>query len=96
MLHKICSDDASSQMTMNGTKRFKNGSTLLDKDDWSGRPSTSGSKPLISQVKNIPGNHRPTVQEVAKEVGIFVCSSHTMLMEDREGVGAQKNLCQDF
>jgi hypothetical protein len=58
MLHEACTDDASSQNDYEWFKRFKNGSTPMDEDDWSCRSSASRSKPLmISQVKNIPGNH---------------------------------------
>jgi hypothetical protein len=54
--------DALSQMTYEWFKRFKNGRTSMDDHEQSGRPSTSRSKPLIAQVKNIiHGNCQLTV-----------------------------------
>jgi hypothetical protein len=53
MLHEAYSDDASSHMTTyEWFKRFKNGRTSMD-DEQSGQPSTSKTKPLIAQAKNI-------------------------------------------
>jgi hypothetical protein len=63
-------------------KYVENGRTV-DDDEWSGRPSTSRSKPLTTQVKDaINGNHGLAVPEVAEDVGIFIGSCHTILMED--------------
>jgi hypothetical protein len=54
MLRKTYGNDALGQTTTyEWFKRFKNGRTSMDDDELSGRPSTSRSKPLIAQVKNI-------------------------------------------
>jgi hypothetical protein len=45
-------DDLSQAMTYERFRRFKNGSASTD-DEQSGRPLTSGSKPLIAQVKKL-------------------------------------------
>jgi hypothetical protein len=67
-------DDALSQMmTYKWFKHFKNGRTLKDDSEPSGRNSPSISKPLIAQVKNtILGNHQLTDRKVAEEVGISI------------------------
>jgi AraC-like DNA-binding protein len=77
-------DDALSQMvTYEWFICFKNGGTSMDDNELSGQPSTSRSKPLIAQVKNvIHGNHQLTLQAVAEEVGISTGSSQTILTED--------------
>jgi hypothetical protein len=54
----------------------------VDDSEWSGRTSASGSEPLIVQMKNIHGNRRMTVREVAEEVEISIGSCHTVLTED--------------
>jgi hypothetical protein len=63
MLCEAYSYDALSQiMTYKWFRHFKNGSTLTDDDEWSGRISTSKSELLIAQVNNIiNGNHQLTV-----------------------------------
>jgi hypothetical protein len=73
MLHEAYSNDALSQtMTYEWLKRFRNGRTSTDDDELSGKPSTSRSKPLIAQVKNIfHGNRQLTVREVAEEAGFL-------------------------
>jgi hypothetical protein len=59
-------------MTYEWFRSFKNG-----------RPSSSRSESLAARVKNvIHGNRRPTVREVAEEVGIPSGSCHTILTED--------------
>jgi hypothetical protein len=57
MLHEAYGDDASSQMMICEWFRcFKNGRASLDDDELSDRLSTSRTKPLLDQVKNIHGN----------------------------------------
>jgi hypothetical protein len=54
MLCEAYGNDALSQMTTyEWFKHFKNGRTSMDDDERSGRPSTSRSRPLIAQVRNI-------------------------------------------
>jgi hypothetical protein len=66
MLHEANGDDALSQT--NGL-RFKNERTSMKDNEWSGRPSTSRSTRLISQVRIIHSN-QVTVREVAEKSGI--------------------------
>jgi hypothetical protein len=84
MLLEAYSNDAWCQtVTSEWFKRFKNGKTLMDDSKLSDRPSTSGSKPLIAQVKNfICGYRRLTARKVAEEVGVSTGSCHSILMED--------------
>jgi hypothetical protein len=84
MLCEAYSYDALSQTTTyKYFIRFKSGRTSMDDDKQSVRPSTSRSKPLVAQVKNIiHGNRRLTVQEVVEKVGISIRSCHTILTKD--------------
>jgi hypothetical protein len=60
-LHEAYSTDASSQITYEQFKSFKNGRTSMDDDEQPVRPSTSRSKLLRAQVKKIiHGNCRLT------------------------------------
>lgn len=59
-----------------------NGSNILKmKGELSGQPSTSWSRTLIAQLKNII-HQDPILTKIAEKVWIFTCSCHTILMED--------------
>jgi hypothetical protein len=59
MLCEAYSDDSLSEMmTYEWFKNFKNGRTSMDDNERAGQPSTSKSKPLIAQVKNIISGNR--------------------------------------
>jgi transposase len=81
MLPEAYGDDALSETTnYEWFRRFKNGRTSTNDNERSGRSSTSRSEILIA--KNICVNRRLTVREAAEEIGIFIHSCHTILMED--------------
>jgi AraC-like DNA-binding protein len=62
---------------------FKDGCTLADSDQRSGRPSTSRNANVIENVRSlILEDHSLTVQEIADEVGISRGSAHSILTED--------------
>jgi transposase len=63
--------------------RFKDGRTLADSDQRSGRPSTSRNANVIENVRSlILEDRRLTVQEIADVVGISTGSAHSILTED--------------
>jgi hypothetical protein len=53
MLRESYVDSLSQTMTYKWFKRFEDGRISTDDDEQSGQPSTSRSKPLTAQVKNI-------------------------------------------
>jgi AraC-like DNA-binding protein len=62
---------------------FKDGRTLADNDQRSGRASTSRNANVIENVHSlILEDRRLTVREIADEVGISTCSAHLILTED--------------
>jgi predicted DNA-binding protein YlxM (UPF0122 family) len=62
---------------------FKNGHTLADSDQRSGRLSTSRNANVIENVWSlILQDHRLTIREIADEVGISTGSAHSILTED--------------
>jgi transposase len=63
--------------------RFKDGRTLADSDQRSGRPSRSRNANVIENVRSlILEDRRLTVREIADEVGISTGSAHSILTED--------------
>jgi hypothetical protein len=61
-------------------QRFKSGRTSVEKNPKSGKPSTSNDNDHVEKVlAMIHQNHRLTVREVAKEVGIRKRSCHLIL-----------------
>jgi hypothetical protein len=63
--------------------RFKDGRTLADSDQRSGRPSTSRNANVIENVHSlILEDHHLIVQEIAHEVGIGTGSARSILTED--------------
>jgi hypothetical protein len=61
---------------------FKDGRTLADSDQRSGKPSTSQNANVIENVRSlILEDHRLTVREIANEVGISTGSAHSILTE---------------
>jgi hypothetical protein len=63
--------------------RFKDGHTLVDSDQRSGRPSTSWNANVIENVHSlILEDRRLTVREIADEVGISTGSAHSILTQD--------------
>jgi hypothetical protein len=63
--------------------RFKDGRTLTDSDQRSGRPSTSRNTNVIENVHSLILEDRHlTVQEIADEIGISTGSAHSILTED--------------
>jgi transposase len=63
--------------------RFKDGRTLADSDQHSGRPSTSRNANIIENVRSlILEDRRLTVREIANEVGISIGCAHSILTED--------------
>jgi transposase len=63
--------------------RFKDGCTLADSDQRSGRPSTSQNANVIENVRSlILEDRRLTVREIADKVGISTGSAHSVLTED--------------
>jgi AraC-like DNA-binding protein len=63
--------------------RFKDGLTLADNGQHSGRPSTSLNANVIENVRSlIPEDRRLTIREIADEVGISTDSAHSILTED--------------
>jgi transposase len=62
--------------------RFKDGCTLADSDQRSGRPSTSRNANVIVNVRSlILEDHRLKVREISDEVGISTGSAHSILTE---------------
>ena len=75
---------------------FKSGSTSIEDDPKSGRPSTSMDDDHVEKVLAvIRQNRRLTVCEVAEKVGIFKSSCHLILTEKRKmhRVAAKFVLC---
>ncbi|PNF18762.1 hypothetical protein B7P43_G03333 [Cryptotermes secundus] len=63
--------------------RFKDGRTSVDSEPRSGRHSTSRNENVIEQVWTlVMEDHRMTVRELAKEIGIRLGSVHSILSED--------------
>jgi ribosomal protein S14 len=63
--------------------RFKDGRTLANSDQRSGKPSTSRNANVIENVRSlILENCRLTVREIADGVGISTGSAHSILTED--------------
>jgi hypothetical protein len=63
--------------------RFKDGRTLVDNDQRSGRPSTSRNANVIVNVGSLILEGRClTIRETADEVGISTGSAHSVLTED--------------
>jgi hypothetical protein len=63
--------------------RFKDGHTLADSDQRSGRPSTSQNANAIENVRSlILDDRRLTIQEISDEVGISTGSAHSIVTED--------------
>jgi len=63
-------------------QRFKLGTTSIEDDPKSGRPSTSMDDDDVEKVLAvICQNRRPTVREVADEAGICKSSCHMILMD---------------
>ena len=53
-------------------RRFKEGSTLVERDPRSGRPSTSRKEEIIAKVRTIfRNNRRLTVREIADDCATF-------------------------
>jgi AraC-like DNA-binding protein len=62
---------------------FKDGHTLANSDQCSGRPSTSRNANVIENVHSlILEDCRLTIREIADEVGISTVSVHSILTED--------------
>jgi transposase len=62
---------------------FKDGRTLVDSDQRSGRPSKCRNANVIENVRSlILEDHRLTVREMADEVGISTGSAHSTVTED--------------
>jgi AraC-like DNA-binding protein len=62
---------------------FKDGRTLADSDQRSGRPPTSQNANIIENVRSvILEDRRLTVREIADEVGISTGSAHSILTEN--------------
>jgi hypothetical protein len=63
--------------------RFKDGRTLADRDQRSGRKSTSRNANVIENVRSLSLEDRClTVREISDEVGISTGSAHSVLTED--------------
>jgi AraC-like DNA-binding protein len=62
---------------------FKDGRTLAESDESSGRPSTSRNANIIENERSlILDDRRLTAREIAGEVGISIGSAHSTLTED--------------
>jgi transposase len=60
---------------------FKDGHTLADSDQRSGRPSTSQNANVIENMRSlIQEDRRLTVREIADEVGICTGSAHSIVI----------------
>jgi len=63
--------------------QFRDGRTLVESDNRSGRPSTSRNDELIDQVRTlVMQDHRVTIRELVEEVGISTRSVHSILTDD--------------
>jgi hypothetical protein len=63
--------------------RFKDGLTLADSDQCSGRPSAGWNANIIKNVRSlILEDHRLIIQEIIDKVGISTGSAHSILTED--------------
>ncbi|XP_068234158.1 protein GVQW3-like [Palaemon carinicauda] len=63
--------------------RFKQGQTSVESKPRSGRPSSSRNDEFVENVRRIvEDDHRITINEITKELGISTGSVHTILMED--------------
>jgi hypothetical protein len=84
MLLEAYSNNAWSQtMTSEWFKHFKNVKNLTDDGELPDRPSSSRTKLLIAQVKNIIcGYLRLTARKVVEQAGVATGSCHRILMED--------------
>ena len=83
MLQQACGEDCLSRTQCHEWyQRFKSGRTSVEDDPKSGRPSTSMDDDHIEKVLAvIRQNRRPTVREVAEEVGICKSSCHLILTD---------------
>jgi hypothetical protein len=83
-IHQAFSDDAMvATQTKEWFNHFKDGRTLADSDQRSGRPSTSRNASVIENVRSLILEDRHlTVQEIADEVGISTGSAHSIVTED--------------
>jgi hypothetical protein len=62
---------------------FKDGCTLANSDQRSGKPSTTQNVNVIENVRSpIMEDRRLTIREIADEVGIGTGSAHSILTED--------------
>jgi hypothetical protein len=62
---------------------FKNGRTLADSDQRSGRPSTIWNANVIKNVRSlILEDRRLNIQEIGDEVGISTGSAHSIITEN--------------
>jgi hypothetical protein len=94
MLHEAYGDDTLSQMTTyKWFKRFKNGRTWMDDDDE--RTSTSRSRPLIAQVKNITVEIIEWLTEILQKRLEHPLVHDTLLIKDLGMHLSQQNLCQN-
>jgi hypothetical protein len=83
-IQQAFSDDAMGAMQIKECfNHFKDGRTLADSDQRSGRPSTSRNANVIENMRSlILEGRRLTVREIADEVGISTGSAHSILTED--------------
>jgi len=96
-IQRVFGDDAMGITRINEWyNRFKDGSTSVDSDARSGRPSTSRNEELIDQVRTlVMQDHRVIVRELAEEVGISADSVLSILTDDlsMRRVSAKRGNC---
>jgi hypothetical protein len=83
-IQQAFSDDAmGAPQVKDWFNRFKDGHTLADSDQSSGRPSSSWNANVVENLCSlILEDHRLTVRKIADEVGISTGSAHSVLTED--------------
>ncbi|XP_072142113.1 protein GVQW3-like [Dermacentor andersoni] len=77
-------DDTMSSTQINEWyNRFKDGSTSVESEPRSGRPSTCRNDQVIAEVNAVVmRDRRVTIREIAEEVGISTFSAHSIMTED--------------
>jgi len=95
MLQKAYGEDCLSRTQCHEWyQRFKSGGTSIEDDPKSGRPSTSMDDDHVEKVLAvIRQNRRPTVREVAEEVGTCRSSCHLILTEIKEDASGCCKIC---
>ncbi|KAJ4445373.1 hypothetical protein ANN_07178 [Periplaneta americana] len=66
-----------------GGRQVRDGRTSAESEQHCGRPQTARSAAVVERVRNlVMADHRLTVREIAKEVGVSKDSAHAILRDD--------------